>query len=233
MHRREKESACAAEQSITEHRGMGKHWAVPPSPCKGPSHSLHRNGKNKTKVARIKQRLQEQLFLSSLLFKCCTSGLGVDQNTSLYNWLTSFFFIVLFSAHCKWQEEACKKWKAGEKALVTLSALCVGFLPATVTGFSAAPVRNKISWVTLCPGIQEVHPGHQRYNIPRRSDGATEKGRRSGEVMRGLTWTKSVVPCGCPRNGDQGKAEMPRQRAAREEDDVRLPGIQPPNSHNA
>ena len=68
-----------------------------------------------------------------------------------------------------------------------IPASCVYILPAAVIGFSAAPARSKINWVTLCPAVQEVQPHHQRYSIPsnnevfRQRNGKREKNRSSDE----------------------------------------------------
>lgn len=166
-------------------RGMRKHWVVSPSPYKGPSHFLRRNGKNKIKVARTKQRLQEWLFFSSLLFKCCTSGSWVNQNTSLYNWLPSFLHWFLLDAN---DRKKPGKYGKQEKGLWwCISLMCSHSTCCSYTGFSAAPAWSKINWVTLCPGILEVQPHHQRYNIPSNNEvfrwcnGKREKIRRGDE----------------------------------------------------
>lgn len=217
MHRREKESTCTTEWSIICALGDGKALTSGPSPCKGPSRSLRRNGKNKTKVASTKQRLQGWLFLSSPLFKCYTSGLGVKQNTSL----SYYQVFILGFDQCKWQEEAWKM-ESRRKGSGDVSASCIHILLAAVIGFSAA--WSKMNWVSLCPGTQEVQPHHHRCDITSNNEVFRWcNGKKSEKVTREITWTKSVTPCGYPRMGNQAKAEMPRTGGRT----LYLPEIQP------
>lgn len=108
---------------------------------------------------------------------------------------------------------------------------CVCILLSAGTGFSADPAQSNINCVSLCPGTQKfslITRDTAFQAIMRCSNSAMGKGR-SVEVMGGVTST--VVPCGYPRIGNQGKTKIPSQSCKGGR--WCLAGIQFPNSHNA
>lgn len=119
-----------------------------------------------------------------LLFKHCTASLGVNQNISLYNGVPSCLFWGLPNAN-DWKKPG--KYGKQEKGLwwsTTLMCLHSAFCRYSP---SAAPAWRNIKCVSLCPGIQEVQPHHQRHSIPsdnevlRQCNGKRENRRGDGK----------------------------------------------------
>lgn len=206
---REGERMCSSAIHHLSTRRMGKHRVVPPAPIKGLPIPFTK--RNKTKVARTKQRLHKQRFLSSLRFKCCISRTRVNQYIPLYNWLP--FFFLLFFAQCRWQEETWKIWKAGEKTLMMCQPHKFTFyLLQLQVSVQSQPEAKLTGWlcVQACRSFSHSTRDTTAQAVMRYSDGARGKGKRSGDVVRGMTWSKSMVPYGYPRMGNHGKANMPR-----------------------
>lgn len=155
MHWRDRGSGGTAESLIIWAPRDGEALSGSLSSCKGPSPPLQRDRKNKTKVTRRSQK--------QLLFKCCTSGSGLNQNTSLCDRLPRFYICVytvfLPPMHLTGSLE---NRESRGKDSADLSASGVPILSAAVVGFSAAPPQGQINPVTSCPGKQQVQPWPRR-----------------------------------------------------------------------